>query len=126
MFFTVGRRKNAIARIRLTEGDGSIIINEKSYKDYFPLYELQKTVEAPLAAINRLGSISVSVKVLGGGFRGQAEAIRHGITRALVEMDSELRKTMRGLGYLTRDPRVKERKKPGLKRARRAPQFSKR
>lgn len=126
MFFAVGRRKNAIARIRLMDGDGSIIVNEKTYKDYFPLYELQKAVEAPLTAINRLGSTTITVKVQGGGFRGQAEAIRHGIARALVSMDGELRKTMRGLGYLTRDSRVKERKKPGLKRARRAPQFSKR
>lgn len=126
IYRTVGRRKSAIARVQIVQGSGTFLVNNKPYQEYFPLQELQRIVESPLNAINQLQSFTISVKVQGGGFRGQAEAIRHGLARAVVLVDNELRKTMRGLGYMTRDSRVKERKKPGLKRARRAPQFSKR
>lgn len=125
-FRAVGRRKEAIARVRLTQGSGLFIVNEKPVETYFPSFELLQSVQAPLVQLNLRESFDVSVKVIGGGFRGQADAVRHGIARALLIVDPEYRKTLRSLGYLTRDPRVKERKKPGLKRARRAPQFSKR
>ncbi len=121
-----GRRKEAVALVRLSEGTGAIVVNGKDYKTYFPFFELQKSVEAPLVITDNRNSLDVSAKVLGGGVRGQAEAIRHGISRALLIKNIDLRKTLRSEGFLTRDPRVKERKKPGLKRARRAPQFSKR
>lgn len=123
---TVGRRKEAVARVRMTQGSGAIVINEKDYTTYFPSSLAQKLVESPLTLVDQRKKMDVSVKVEGGGFRGQADAVRHGITRALIAMDPELKKTLRGAGYVTRDPRVKERKKPGLRRARRAPQFSKR
>ncbi len=122
----VGRRKEAIARVRLTKGTGLFVVNEKAVEKYFPSFELLQTVQAPLVQLSLRESFDVSVKVIGGGFRGQADAVRHGISRALLILEPEYRKTLRRLGYLTRDPRVKERKKPGLKRARRAPQFSKR
>ena len=122
----VGRRKQAVARIRLSPGKGSIIVNDKEYTTYFKPRDIQETVVAPLTLVDKRTTFDVSARVVGGGFRGQAEAIRHGITRALVEMDPELKKTLRAAGYVTRDPRVKERKKPGLKRARRAPQWAKR
>lgn len=122
----VGRRKEAIARVRLTSGTGQFIVNEKPVEIYFPSFELLKSVQSPLVQTNTREAYDVSVKVIGGGFRGQAEAVRHGIARALLEIYPDFRKTLRSLGYLTRDPRIKERKKPGLKRARRAPQFSKR
>ncbi len=122
----VGRRKSAVARVRLTPGKGSIIVNEKEYTTYFKPKDIQEAVAAPLTLLSMRTQFDVSARVVGGGFRGQAEAVRHGITRALVEMDPELKKTLRGAGYVTRDPRVKERKKPGLKRARRAPQWAKR
>ncbi|MBI4272283.1 30S ribosomal protein S9 [Candidatus Uhrbacteria bacterium] len=121
-----GRRKEAVALVRISEGTGSIVVNGKEYKTYFPFFELQKSVEAPLVITDTRSALDVSVKVLGGGVRGQAEAIRHGISRALLLRNADFRKTLRSEGFLTRDPRVKERKKPGLKRARRAPQFSKR
>ncbi len=126
MWRAVGRRKQSIARVRITHGTGKIIVNEKEYTKYFPLRDLQWTIEGPLTSVDLRSRLNVSVKVAGGGFRGQAESIRHGIARALVSYDAELKKTLRGAGFMTRDPRVKERKKPGLKRARRAPQFSKR
>lgn len=126
MIFAVGRRKCAIARVRLFEGSGTIVVNEKPYKQYFPTFLLQRNVEIPLVTTDTLNTFDVSVKVQGGGMNGQSEAVRHGISRALVKWNVELKKTLRSEGFMTRDPRVKERKKPGLKRARRAPQFSKR
>ena len=124
--YAVGRRKSAIARVRLLSGEKGIVVNEKDFRVYFPSFEFQKVVEAPLKTVGLDGTFGVSVKVIGGGSRGQAEAVRHGIARAVVLFNEDYRKTMRSEGFLTRDPRVKERKKPGLKRARRAPQFSKR
>lgn len=126
MWRTVGRRKEAVARVRMTPGSGTIVVNEKDYTSYFPSSLAQKLVESPLTLVDQRKKMDISVKVAGGGFRGQADAVRHGITRALIAMDPELKKTLRSAGYVTRDPRVKERKKPGLRRARRAPQFSKR
>lgn len=123
---TVGRRKGAIARVRLEHGKGTITINNKELKAYFPYAELQRVLVAPLELVNMKNIFDVSVKIEGGGVRGQAEGIRHGITRALIMYNPDLKKTLRAAGFVTRDPRVKERKKPGLKRARRAPQFSKR
>lgn len=123
---TIGRRKSAIANVRVTPGKGSIMVNQKEYKLYFPLPLMQKNIELPLVITNLIGTLDVQARVKGGGFRGQAEALRLGITRALLIINPELRKTLRSEGLVTRDPRVKERKKPGLKRARRAPQFSKR
>lgn len=122
----VGRRKEAIARVRLQAGTGQFVVNGKPVEKYFPSFELLQTVQAPLVQTNTRDSLDMSVKVVGGGFRGQADAVRHGISRALLVLNPDYRKTLRSLGYLTRDPRIKERKKPGLKRARRAPQFSKR
>lgn len=125
-YCAVGRRKEAIARIRLQAGTGTFNVNEKSVEQYFPSYELLQSACSPLVQTNTRETLDVSAKVVGGGFRGQAEAVRHGIARALLLVNPDYRKTLRSLGYLTRDPRIKERKKPGLKRARRAPQFSKR
>ncbi len=125
-FRAVGRRKSAIARVMIKEGTGDIIVNEKEFRQYFPLAEYQRIMEAPLVITDTRSHVNISVKVIGGGKRGQADAVRHGIARALVLRNADLKKTMRSEGFLTRDPRVKERKKPGLKRARRAPQFSKR
>lgn len=125
--FAVGRRKRAIARVRLMEnGKGEIKINEKDIKQYFPYFEYANIVLAPLKAAGISDIFNITIKVLGGGVHSQAEAIRHAISRALLKYDKNFRKTLKPLGYLTRDPREKERKKPGLKRARRAPQFSKR
>jgi len=122
----VGRRKSASARVRIDKGDGTITVNNKSLQEYFPYFDWQEAVLAPLKAIAKEKSYVISVKVQGGGKKGQAIAVQHGITRALVTENEELRKTLKTLGFLTRDARVKERKKPGLKRARRAPQWSKR
>lgn len=125
--YAVGRRKKSIARVRLfKKGEGKIIINEKEADQYFPTFELRNIVKQPLAAVGKLKEFNFSIKVTGGGSHGQAEAVRHGITRALVVFDKDLRKTLKPLGFLRRDPRRKERKKPGLKRARRAPQWQKR
>jgi len=126
--FAVGRRKTAIARVRLHAKDsrGDIQINEKDYKEIFPDFEFQKIIEEPLKKVNLFGKYFISIKVRGGGKRGQAEAVRHGIARAILKLDESLKKTLRSAGYLTRDSRKKERKKPGLKRARRAPQWAKR
>lgn len=125
--FAVGRRKRSIARVRLIEnGKGEIQINEKDIKQYFPYFEYMNIVLAPLSAVGLSDIFNVTVKVSGGGIHSQAEAVRHAISRALLKYDKNVRKTLKPLGYLTRDPREKERKKPGLKRARRAPQFSKR
>ncbi len=122
----VGRRKTASARVRLQSGEGKIVVNGKSLQEYFPYFEWQELIVAPLKAINKEKTFDVSVKVVGGGQKGQAVAVQHGIARALLDWDEELKKTLKTQGYLTRDARVKERKKPGLKRARRAPQWSKR
>lgn len=125
-YFGTGRRKKSIARVRLMPGDGKFIVNGRELDDYFGLETLKVISKQPLALTNTEGRFDVIVKVEGGGFTGQAGAIRHGIARALVKADEELKKTLKKAGYLTRDPRMKERKKYGLKGARRAPQFSKR
>lgn len=123
----IGRRKTAVARVRLfTQGEKTILVNEKSYKDYFPTLELQQVVTASLEKMKSMDRFRVLVKVRGGGVHAQAEATRHGISRTLVEFNPDFRKRLRRAGYLTRDPRMRERKKFGLKRARRAPQWSKR
>lgn len=125
--YAVGRRKKAIARVRLVKkGEGKITVNEKPFDQYFPTPTLKQLITQPLEAVGKLKEFDISVKVAGGGPKGQAEAVRHGITRVLVVFDKDLRLTLKPYGYLKRDPRRKERKKPGLKRARRAPQFSKR
>ncbi len=126
MFYGTGRRKNAIARVRLVEGKGNITINGRSMDEYFGIETLKVIVKQPLTATNTLEKYDVICKVQGGGFTGQAGAIRHGIARALLEANAEYRPTLKSNGYLTRDPRMKERKKYGLKKARKAPQFSKR
>ena len=122
----VGRRKKAIARVRLIPGEGNIIINRRDLDNYFGLETLKTVVRQPLALTETTGRFDVVVNVHGGGYTGQAGAIRHGIARALVKADADLKPAIKQAGYLTRDPRMKERKKYGLKAARRAPQFSKR
>lgn len=121
-----GRRKKSVARVRLVPGSGTITINKRDIDDYFGLDTLKVIVRQPLAATATEGKFDVLVNVSGGGFTGQAGAIRHGIARALLEADANFRPALKQAGYLTRDPRMKERKKYGLKAARRAPQFSKR
>ncbi|MEK7131751.1 MAG: 30S ribosomal protein S9 [Patescibacteria group bacterium] len=123
---SVGRRKTAAARVRLTPGTGKIIVNGKDFKVYFPYFEWQNIIMAPLTAVGKEKTFDISVKIVGGGQKGQAVAVQLGIARALVVWNNELKKSLKTQGYLTRDARVKERKKPGLKRARRAPQWSKR
>jgi small subunit ribosomal protein S9 len=125
-FYGTGRRKESVARVRLVAGDGRIVINGRSIDDYFGLETLKAIVRQPLVLTNTQDRYDVLVNVRGGGFTGQAGAIRHGIARALLKVDPELRPTLKKAGFLTRDPRMKERKKYGLKAARRAPQFSKR
>jgi small subunit ribosomal protein S9 len=125
-YLGTGRRKESVARVRLLPGDGKIVINGRELDDYFGLETLKMIVRAPLAATETLGKFDVKVNVGGGGYTGQAGAIRHGIARALLNADEELRPILKKSGFLTRDPRMKERKKYGLKAARRAPQFSKR
>ena len=122
----VGRRKHAVARVRLVPGDGKITINKRDIDQYFGLETLKMTVSQPLALTDTASRFDVIVNVLGGGLAGQAGAIRHGIARALCVADADLRSPLKKEGFLTRDPRMKERKKYGLKAARRAPQFSKR
>ena len=122
----VGRRKKAIARVRLIPGEGKIVINGRDINNYFGLETLKMTVRQPLALTSLEGRYDVLVNVYGGGLSGLAGAIRHGISRALIKADPELRPAVKKAGFLTRDPRMKERKKYGLKAARRAPQFSKR
>ncbi|MFA6486401.1 MAG: 30S ribosomal protein S9 [Candidatus Magasanikbacteria bacterium] len=122
----VGRRKTAAARVRLEKGEGKIVVNGIDYQIYFPHFELREIVVGPLKALGKEKDLNVSVKVAGGGKKGQAVAVSHGLSRALVVWNDEFHKTLKTLGFLTRDARVKERKKPGLKRARRAPQWSKR
>ena len=126
-YWGTGRRKKAIARVRLIPaGDGTITINGKTVDEYLCLDTLKFIVRQPLALVEAESKYDVIVNVCGGGFTGQAGAIRHGISRALIVAEPELRSALKKEGYLTRDPRMKERKKPGLKKARRAPQFSKR
>ncbi len=125
-FNAVGRRKKAIARVRLIPGEGNITINKRSLDEYFGLETLKTVVRQPMELTQTAGRFDVLVSVKGGGFTGQAGAIRHGIARALVKADEELKPAIKKAGYLTRDPRMKERKKYGLKAARKAPQFSKR
>jgi len=122
----VGRRKRAVARVRLYPGDGQIVINEKELQEYFGRSQDWQSVLAPLQLTDHENAFNLSVLVKGGGITGQAHAIRHGVARALLVVDPNLRKTLRRAGFLTRDPREKERKKPGLKRARKAPQYTKR
>ena len=124
-YTAVGRRKEAVARVRLVPGDGKIVINKRELDNYFGLETLKMTVRQPLTITNTT-NFDVLVNVRGGGISGQAGAIRHGISRALCKADPELRTSQKKSGLLTRDPRMKERKKYGLKAARRAPQFSKR
>ena len=123
----VGRRKTATAQVRLyPTGDGQIVVNERPFEEYFSRLRDRDHIMEPLTETGTEGSFTVTVIVAGGGVRGQAGAVRHGIARALLEHDDRLRSTLRQGGYLTRDPRMKERKKPGLKRARKAPQYTKR
>ncbi|MBR2187348.1 MAG: 30S ribosomal protein S9 [Lachnospiraceae bacterium] len=125
-YYGTGRRKSSVARVYLVPGKGEITINKKSIDEYFGLETLKVIVRQPLVATDTVDKFDVKVNVNGGGYTGQAGAIRHGISRALLEVDNEYRATLKKEGYLTRDPRMKERKKYGLKAARRAPQFSKR
>jgi len=121
-----GRRKEAIARVRLTMGEGRVTVNEVSPREYFKRRVLEQAVHAPLKAVDGLNRYDVSIKVMGGGISGQAEAAVHGLAMALASTDSTLRPALKRAGFLTRDARAKERKKPGLKRARKAPQYTKR
>lgn len=126
VFYGTGRRKNAIARVRITEGTGKITINGKDIDEFFGMETLKVIVRQPLTVTNTAAKYDVIATVKGGGFTGQAGAIRHGLARALNEANSEYRPILKQNGFLTRDPRMKERKKYGLKKARKAPQFSKR
>ncbi len=125
-FYGTGRRKSSIARVYLVPGTGKITINKKDIDNYFGLETLKVVVRQPLKIVEAVDKFDVLVNVHGGGFTGQAGAIRHGISRALLQVDAENRPALKKAGFLTRDPRMKERKKYGLKAARRAPQFSKR
>ena len=125
-YYGTGRRKKSIARVYLVPGKGDITINKRSIDDYFGLETLKVIVRQPLVATGTVDKFDVKVNVCGGGYTGQAGAIRHGISRALLQADLDYRPVLKKAGYLTRDPRMKERKKYGLKAARRAPQFSKR
>lgn len=125
-FYGTGRRKKSIARVFMTPGKGEITVNGRSLDDYFGLDTLKMIVRQPLQATGNEGKFDIMVTVRGGGMSGQAGAIRHGISRALLEEDGENRPTLKKEGFLTRDSRMKERKKYGLKKARKAPQFSKR
>jgi len=125
-YYGTGRRKKSIARVRLIPGEGKILINDRSLDDYFGLETMKVIVKQPLTLTDSLTKFDVICTVVGGGFTGQAGAIRHGISRALLKADEELRPSLKKAGFLTRDPRMKERKKYGLKKARKASQFSKR
>ena len=125
-FYGTGRRKKSIARVRLYPGTGSIVINGREIDDYFGLETLKLIVNQPFATTETLGKFDIVAIVNGGGISGQAGAIRHGVARALLSVDANYRPALKAAGFLTRDPRMKERKKYGLKAARRAPQFSKR
>ena len=125
-YYGTGRRKSSVARVFVTPGTGNITINKRTLDDYFGLETLKKIVLQPLVLTDTADKYDFMITVKGGGFTGQAGAVRHGISRALLQVDEELRVPLKKAGYLTRDPRMKERKKYGLKKARRAPQFSKR
>ena len=125
-FYGTGRRKKSVARVRLVPGTGVITINGKSIDEYFGLETLKYVVNQPFGVTNTVGKFDIITTVKGGGISGQAGAIRHGVARALLQADAENRAALKAAGFLTRDPRMKERKKYGLKAARRAPQFSKR
>ena len=125
-YMGTGRRKKSIARVRLVPGNGNVTINKRDIQDYFGLETLRMIVNQPLELTNTTSQFDISVNVYGGGYSGQAGAIRHGISRALLQAGDDYRPTLKAAGFLTRDARVKERKKYGLKKARRAPQFSKR
>ena len=125
-FYGTGRRKTAVAQVRLMAGNGAIIVDGMPYEERFPAREHQRTISAPLLATESTGKYNVVAKVTGGGISGQSGAISHGIARALVRADENLKPILRQNGLLTRDARAKERKKPGLKRARKAPQYTKR
>ncbi len=122
----VGRRKTAVSRVYLKEGKGNIIVNDKDFKNYFPTELLQSIVLQPLKVLGIEGKYDIKVNLQGGGIKGQAEALRHAISRALVELDEQYRPVLKAQGFLTRDPREVERKKPGQKKARKRFQFSKR
>ena len=125
-FYGTGRRKSAVARVYIKPGKGNITVNKRELDDYFGLETLKTIVRQPLVATETEKKYDINVNVKGGGTTGQAGAIRHGIARALLKVDEDFRPALKAGGFLTRDPRMKERKKPGLKAARRAPQFSKR
>ena len=125
-YYGTGRRKSSVARVYLVPGTGKVTINKRDMDEYFGLDTLKLIVRQPLVLTETAQKYDVITTVRGGGFTGQAGAIRHGISRALLEVDGDLRPALKKAGFLTRDPRMKERKKPGLKAARRAPQFSKR
>jgi small subunit ribosomal protein S9 len=125
-YFGTGRRKKSIARVRLVPGEGKVTINKRDIEQYFGLETLRMIVNQPLVLTGTKDRFDVLVSVCGGGYTGQAGAIRHGISRALLKAEANLRPELKKAGFLTRDPRMKERKKYGLKKARRAPQFSKR
>ena len=125
-YYGTGRRKSSVARVRVYPGTGKITINDRDIDDYFGLETLKLIVRQPLALTGTTEKFDIVVRVAGGGVTGQAGAIRHGLSRALLQYDEELRGSLKKAGFLTRDPRMKERKKYGLKGARRAPQFSKR
>ena len=125
-FYGTGRRKKSIARVFLTPGKGEITVNGRTLDEYFGLETLKVIVKQPLTAVDAVEKYDAYITVKGGGYTGQAGAVRHGIARALLQVDADYRPALKAAGYLTRDPRMKERKKYGLKAARRAPQFSKR
>lgn len=125
-YIGTGRRKSSVARVRLVPGNGRVVVNGRDIEEYFNLETLRVVSKQPLVATENAGSYDVLVNVTGGGYTGQAGAIRHGIARALLQADPEYRAVLKSAGFLTRDARMKERKKYGLKGARRAPQFSKR
>lgn len=125
-FYGTGRRKTSVARVRLIPGQGNIIVNERPLTEYFGLKTLELIIKQPLSVTDTLGKYDVVAQVEGGGVSGQAGAVRHGIARALLKIDAEYRPALKKAGFLTRDPREKERRKYGLKKARKASQFSKR
>ena len=125
-YYGTGRRKSSTARVRLIPGEGRVIINGRDINEYIPFAALREVVNQPLVATETTGTYDILVNVKGGGYTGQAGAIRHGVARALLNVDPDFRPTLKSAGLLTRDARMKERKKYGLKGARRAPQFSKR
>ncbi|MCL2874578.1 MAG: 30S ribosomal protein S9 [Defluviitaleaceae bacterium] len=125
-YYGTGRRKSSVARVYLVPGTGKVTINKRDIDDYFGLETLKLIIRQPLELTGTTAKFDVKVNVFGGGYTGQAGAIRHGISRALLDVDADMRPALKKAGFLTRDPRMKERKKYGLKGARRAPQFSKR